>query len=311
MKNNPVSQLLSHENGHRRVKVAVLLMLILAIASSALFFVRLQRQVDPDDLFDAMLKNSLSLKTYSVDMRITSADQQNASTELRGQVADDGGQTEADLSLDLKSTSGAMRLEATKAQKSLFIKVSQFPAPLPPVTLNEAVIGRWASLDETRPLEYPKDANELLIAGTATRTGHVPRGNFKRGDRETLLTYMKDKQVYVHNMKPVRFQHEGHDVYLYDVSVNLDKLQGLNREVARLSGEDYGRIAERYNRQEKTDLRLMVDVATEQLVEAQNSSNDTHTTIRYSSHNEPRTVTMPDDTVKAESLNMLLSKAVR
>jgi hypothetical protein len=297
----------------RRHSITALLLLIgtaLVIGGSTVWFLRVSGTTDPDTLFTAMISNSLTLESYRSEMIITNTYLPNERLELKSKVSDDGKSARSFINYNHHDGNASLDVDTYLSDKTMLAKVNRYPTQAP---LDPAVMGNWAKLAQGQSA-IDQNSSPIQIHTTAlqSRTGEIPMGNFDAADRKAILDFIKSKQVYESARDPVRFQQDGREIYQYEVTTSLDKLQSLNKLVARLTDEDYSQIGQLYNRRETTRMKIIVDIDTQQLISMEILDNDgEHTVTRYDGHNKAAKIAEPAAAIQAQGLNELISSVNR
>lgn len=228
--------------GRRVLLVAMAIVAVVAVGGVSAAVYRQSNPVaaTPASVFEQALSNGLATKSYT---------QVNAASEGRNvnfkYDVSDVARPKMSGSMSLGTGVNATTLSGFDDGTDSFIRgslLSQVEDPPEGVDWIKLRLGD----------QYPSELMENEVAKALTLPlfgiasdarygvgGDFVFGNFSQSDRQRLLGFIQQKNIYAFDeASVVKEQLDGRDVYKYDLTIDRPGLKGLNDEVSKIAGID-------------------------------------------------------------------------
>jgi len=296
---------------NKRVKTNKPLIVLLAVSASFFFifsgwlwWTRLYQ--NPERVFHTMLANSLS--TSSITRQVSQAADGNSLDQLIR--LDLGTQNRSRIVSTLEQSAGSSQtsvstesIGTTDQDYSRYTRIQTNQKDADGETLDfSGVLNIWgeSSPANSAGAGQARYLNEALL-------GIVPFGNLSSSERESLLTYINDNQIFKTDYNAVaRTTQDGRSVYVYNVTIEPGSYIVMLQEFTKALGVDpvSGLDQQSYADAPQLQIAMSVDTLSQQLVKIVYAGGGRQES--YSGHGLTEPIVLPEQTIPLDKLQSRL-----
>ncbi len=233
----------------------------------------------PNKVFASALEVALSTK--QVEGQYHSADG-NDNASIKYNVSDI---KKPKVSVDANIQSLGVKAEGYGNLQNTYFKIT---------SLNTAqgsdsqIINKWVQLRKNGKAEAPISSFATLGDPHIVTLGSFIFGNFPSGDRQELINFLLENNVYSYNAKAVKEEKlDKHSVYVYEVIIDLEKLKEFHIKVGMLMGLDPTDVAKNFSVfRPASSAKLYIRKDNKQLIKVAITQGESTATTDYLNYNK-------------------------
>lgn len=242
--------------------VLAILLLGTALAGLISWLIISSQKTDYQLVFNTAMQNALSTKNFQSQ---TKQDYQASETDTENITKYDLGDTNALKSyMQISGYSGAdYTLESYIELEQSYYRITQKEGSKA-TKLPQTIIGKWAASNPDP--KYSSSDYSVVTSLPYVILDEVIVGNFSDVDRQQLLDFMLENQVYVFNEQNVTSQKAGsQETLVYEVNINQEKLIELNKTTGQMLGAKQDTVQAVVNRklsEKPKKAQIFIDAST-------------------------------------------------
>lgn len=274
----------------------------------------LLKPVSHEDIFRAMLRNSISKESNSLVYKLADGDSDEVNFSAMVDYSDTSRVSlQGSGTMKSEAIGADVQFEAIADGEYVYLKFSKYNLANT-AALSDDAIGKWIRFDTKVDSISRSYLVTLGIADSveaiASVRGEIPDGNFSSEEQSKLLELMAIDETYK-ILESSDAPQAGDDIVEYKVSIDQTKVRELDKLVAEAAGVDYSSTPSDYLEVEGRDYLFYINKSTEQLHEVTaRAENDKTLSVAYSDYDQSFDIDIPDLYMNAEEFSAQVDQEI-